>query len=59
MYFEILGLAIVFVLALNYTKIIDLNKLVDDNKVYFKRFKEEDYDFFVRAKYGETVDPWP
>lgn len=57
MYFEILGLAAVFVMALHYTKVIDLNKLVEDNKTYFRRFKEEDYDFLVRAKYGDAVDP--
>ena len=57
MYLEILGLSVIIVLALQYTKIIDLNKLVDDNKVYFRRFKEENYDFLVRAKYGESVDP--
>ena len=57
MYFEIIGLGAVFVLALQYTKVIDLNKMIDDNKSYFKRFKEENYDFLVRAKYGEAVDP--
>ena len=57
MYFEILGLGAVIVAALQYTKVIDLNKLIDDNKVYFKRFKEDDYDFLVRAKYGEKIDP--
>lgn len=57
MYFEILGLGAVIIAALQYTKVIDLNKLIDDNKVYFKRFKEDDYDFLVRAKYGETIDP--
>ena len=57
MYFEILGLGAVIVAALQYTKVIDLNKLIDDNKGYFKKFKEDDYDFLVRAKYGETVDP--
>ena len=57
MYFEILGLGAVIVAALQYTKVIDLNKLIEDNKVYFKKFKEDDYDFLVRAKYGETIDP--
>ena len=57
MYFEILALAAVIIFALEFTKVIDLNKLVDDNKVYFKRFKEDNYDFLVRAKYGESVDP--
>ena len=57
MYFEILALGFVFVVMLQYTKVIDLRKLIDDNKNYFKKFKEEDYDFLVRAKYGESVDP--
>ena len=57
MYFEILGLGAVIIATLQYTKVIDVNKLVEDNKVYFRRFKEEDFDFLVRAKYGEGVDP--
>ena len=38
MYFEIIGLGGVFIAALSYSKVIDLNKFVDDNKSYFKRF---------------------
>lgn len=57
MYFEILGLGAVIVAALQFTKVIDVNKLIDDNKVYFRRFKEDDYDFLVRARYGDGVDP--
>ena len=57
MYFEIIGLGFVFVLALQYTKVIDLNKMIDDNKATFRRFKEDNYDFLVRAKYGDAVDP--
>ena len=57
MYFEIIGLGAVIVFALQFTKVIDLNKLVDDNKVHFRKFKEDDYDFLVRAKFGEAVDP--
>ena len=36
MYFEIIGLGAIILATLSYTKVIDLNKLVDDNKVYFK-----------------------
>ena len=57
MYFEILLLGAFYIFVLQYTRIIDINKFVDDNKSYFKKFKEDDYDFLVRAKYGETVDP--
>lgn len=57
MYFEILGLGALFLLVLNYTKVIDVKKCINDNVGYFRRFKEADYDFLVRAKYGEGVDP--
>ena len=56
MYFEILALGAVFLLVLNYTKVIDVKKCINDNVIYFRRFKESDYDFLVRAKYGEGVD---
>ena len=57
MYFEILALGGVFLMVLNYTKVIDVKKCINDNVIYFRRFKESDYDFLVRAKYGEGVDP--
>jgi hypothetical protein len=57
MYFEIVGLAAIYFITLQYTKVIDINKLIEDNKSYFTRFKEDDYDFLVRARYGEAVDP--
>ena len=57
MYFEIIALAAVFLLVLHKTKVVDFRKLVEDNKSFFVRFKEEDYDFLVRAKYGESMDP--
>ena len=34
----------------------EINKFIDDNKVVFGKLKEDDYDFFLRAKYGEQVD---
>lgn len=57
MYLEIIGLGGIFLLTLNYTKVIDIKKCINDNVKYFTRFKEEDYNFLVRAKYGEGVDP--
>ncbi|MEG0799145.1 MAG: hypothetical protein RR228_03860 [Bacilli bacterium] len=36
---------------------ISTNKFVNDNSVLFLKLKEEDYDFLVRAKYGETAEP--
>ena len=57
MYFEIIALGALFLIVLNYTKVIDVKKCINDNVIYFRRFKESDYDFLVRAKYGEGVDP--
>jgi len=57
MYFEILGLSAVYLYVLNHTKVIDVKKCINDNVGYFLRFKEEDYDFLVRMRYGEGVDP--
>ena len=37
--------------------VLDTKKFFDDNSVYIKSFKEEDYDFLVHVKYGEAVDP--
>ena len=57
MYFEILALGVLIFYALNYCKVISINKAVEDNKGYFIKMKESDYDFLVKAKYGEGVDP--
>ena len=46
----IIGLAI-------YNKTIDLNKFAKDNAQYFNILKEDDYEFYVRARYGDKVDP--
>ena len=35
---------------------ISISKLVADNEMYLRRLKESDYDFYVRAKYGDKVN---
>lgn len=50
----IVGVIIAFVLI--YNKTIDKDKFIKDNDPYFKLLKEDDYDFLVYAKYGESVD---
>ena len=57
MYFEILFLGIIFYAIMSYNKMINLGKFVSDNQKYFEKLKEDDYDFLVRARYGEGVDP--
>jgi len=54
---EILIIAVIIFFVLQYNAIIDGNKFIKDNEKYFKALKEDDYEFLVRAKYGEDVEP--
>lgn len=50
----IVGAIIVFVLIYNNT--IDKNKFFADNQKYLEALKEDDYQFLVYARYGESAD---
>lgn len=54
---EILFLGIILLFVLNYSGRIDANRFITDNQVYLGKLKESDYDFYVKAKYGDGVDP--
>lgn len=54
---EILLIGIIFIFLLEYNQKISTNKFIKDNEKYFNFLKESDYEFFVRAKYGDKVDP--
>ncbi len=56
MYFEIVAIALIIFFLLNYTGRISINRFVSDNEVYFKKLKENDWDFYVKAKYGDTAN---
>ncbi|MBR1749009.1 MAG: hypothetical protein IJ743_04345 [Bacilli bacterium] len=57
MYWEIFILALLLLFMLNYTGRISATKFVSDNEVLFRRFKESDWDFYVKAKYGDGANP--
>lgn len=57
MYFEVFILAAILLFGLNYTGKISANRFVADNEVYFRKLKESDWDFYVKAKYGDTANP--
>lgn len=57
MYFEIFILGIVIFFLLNYSGRINTRRFIDDNQDIFLKLKEDDYDFYVQAKYGDQVDP--
>lgn len=37
-------------------KLIDTKKFLEDNQEYFRGMMEDDYEFFLKSKYGEDVD---
>lgn len=56
MLIEIIIVAVLFLIALFYTKTISVNKFIEDNNEVFNELKEKDYDFLVAAKHGEQVN---
>lgn len=51
---EIAIVGIIIIIVLQANNIISLEKLANDNKQYFSFIKEKDYDFLIKAKYGES-----
>ena len=51
----IVGAILFFILI--YSKKIDKDQFIKDSDVFIKMLKEDDYDFLVAAKYGESVEP--
>lgn len=56
MYIEILVIGILLFVVLTFNGYIKPNKFIIDNQDLFLRLKEEDYDFLVKAKYGDGLD---
>lgn len=50
----LIGAILLFILE--YDRKISTNRFVKDNEQYFKALREKDYEFYVKAKYGENVD---
>lgn len=53
---EILLIGVIILFVMNYTGRISANKFIADNEVYFRKLKEDDWDFYVKAKYGDGVN---
>ena len=47
----------ILIFILFYNKTIDGKKFLKDNEKYFDLLKEDDYEFYVYAKYGDDADP--
>ena len=54
---EIVIIAVILLFILVYNNTIDKDKFINDNKKYFEILREDDYDFLVYAKYGDSATP--
>ena len=54
---EILVIGVILLYVLQVNKKVDTGKFIRDNGNWLRKFKESDYDFLVRSKYGEDADP--
>ena len=54
---EILLIGVILIYILERNKKVDTGKFIRDNGNWLRKFKESDYDFLVRSKYGDSVDP--
>ena len=51
----VVGIILLYILQKNQK--ISSQKFIQENANYFRKLKESDYDFLVRSKYGDQVDP--
>ena len=56
MLIEVLLLGVLLYVILEYNGSISTNKFIVDNSDIFKKLKEKDFDFYVKAKYGDAID---
>ena len=56
MYYEILALAVIIIFVMQYIGGFSINKFIDDNANMFKKLQEDDFEFYAKARYGDSVD---
>lgn len=56
MQLEIAIFAIIIFYMFSKSGRISISKLIADNEMYLRKLKESDYDFYVKAKYGDSVN---
>lgn len=57
MQIEVIIVAIIVFGIMTITGQISINQLISDNQILFMKLKEKDWDFLVRAKYGNNANP--
>jgi hypothetical protein len=53
---EIIILAILIFVVMSYNGQVSIKEFISDNFFIFRKLKEEDWDFYVRAKYGDNAN---
>ncbi len=56
MQIEMIIIACLILFLMSYNGQFSVKELVSDNMQIFRRLKEDDWDFYVRAKYGENMN---
>ncbi len=54
---EVLIVGIIIIFVLEYNQRISTGNFIRDNEQYFKALKEDNYDFLVKARYGDQIEP--
>ncbi len=57
MQIEILIIAAIVLIIMTVTGQINIGQLISDNEALFRKLKEDDWEFYVRARYGDDVNP--
>ncbi len=55
MQIEIILLALIIFFVMSYNGQMNVKEFINDNFYLFRKLKEDDWDFYVRAKYGDSV----
>jgi hypothetical protein len=56
MLIEVIILGVLLFVILQYNGSISVNKFINDNQDVFMKLKESDFDFYAKAKYGDSID---
>jgi len=56
MQIEIIIIAIIIFVVMSYNGQLSIGQLVNDNFHLFRKLKEDDWDFYVKAKYGNNTN---
>ena len=55
-YIEIVLIAGIIIYVLQYIGGFSVNKFIEDNASYFRKLKEKDFEFYLKARYRDAVD---